>query len=401
VQEDGKANLGLRQQRFFANPKAADTKQKWPLPLVIKVGTKRGSTRLVRQLVTKTRDKVELGSASAVAWYYANANEGGFHRPLHDEANLEALSASLPTSLTAAERMGLVGHQWAAVRGGHARIESFLRLASRLGDESDFDVLDALSGPLRYLEDYLVPDADAGRDFRAWLASVFGPAFRSLGWGDGAQEADDVRVRRASLLRIVGELADDDTVAADAAGRLQAYLADRSSLEPNLADSVVSIAARRGDAALYDRLLALVPEAQTPQEKRRFQMALADFRTAALIDRTLALTLKDDISTQDVGIVYIRLFGNSAARERTWAFVKKRWDAVSKRLPPMMVSRVVDSTPILRTKEYKQDVAAFFKAHPVATAQRALRQALERFDLNAELARRASKSLGAWLASQR
>ena len=398
---DGRSVLDLRQQRYFANPKAADTKQKWPIPLVVRVGTRRGGSRLVRQLVTKTKDRVELGSATSVAWCYANASEGGYHRPLHDEENLLVLAESMQSSLSAAERMGLLGHQWAGVRGGHAGIETFLELASRLGEEADFDVLDALTGPLRYLHDYLIPDAgnDAAERLRAWLAATFGPALRDLGWGGAAAESDDTRVRRASLLRLVGEIGEAEDVTAEAVRRFDAYLADRASLEPNLADSVVAIAARHGDAARYEKLRRAVAEAGTPQERRRFQLALADFGPAALVDRTLAMTLKDDVSTQDVGLVFMRLFANERARERTWGFVKKSWDKVSKRLPPMMVSRVIDCTPVLRTKEARKDVAAFFKAHPVATAKRALQQALERFDLNAEFARRAAKPLGAWLRS--
>src|SRR6185295_14650500 len=97
----------------------------------------------------------------------------------------------------------------------------------------------------------------------------------------------------------------------------------------------------------------------------------------------------------------MRLFANPAARVRTWQFVQKKWDQDSKRLPPMMISRVVDSTPSLRSREYKQEVAAFFKAHPVPTARRAMQQALERFDLNYEFSRRVAKSLAAWLAKNR
>jgi len=397
---DGKTEVELQQSRFFANPKASDSKQRWPLPLVVKVGTRRGSTRLVRHLMTKSRDRLEIGSAATVAWYYANASEGGFHRPLHDEENLAVLAQSLSTHLSAAERMGLLGHQWAATRGGHARIESFLDLAGRLGDESDFDVLDSLGGPLRYIDDYLAPGAGAAAQaqLHGWTEATFGPAFSALGWGRaGSDESEDVRARRASLLRFVGELAEAGDVVGEAVTRFDAYLADRSALEPNLADSVVAIAARSGDASTYERILAAVPGAKTPQERRRFQLALADFRAAALTDRTLALALSEEISTQDVGLVFIRLLANPAARERTWSFIKKNWDKVSKRLPPMMVSRVVDATPSLRSRAYKKDVAAFFRAHPVATARRAIQQALERFDLNEEFSRRAAKGLGAWL----
>jgi hypothetical protein len=113
----------------------------------------------------------------------------------------------------------------------------------------------------------------------------------------------------------------------------------------------------------------------------------------------LALTLTEDVQTQDVVIVLGRALANREARERTWAFVKRRWSALHERLPPMLATRLVEATPSLQTKEYRRDVAAFFKANPLPTAKRALAQALERFDLNAELRRRAAPKLARWLES--
>ena len=42
----------------------------------------------------------------------------------------------------------------------------------------------------------------------------------------------------------------------------------------------------------------------------------------------------------------------------------------------------------------------FFRAHPVETATRALKLALERFDINEELRRRAGRDLRAWLVAR-
>jgi hypothetical protein len=49
---------------------------------------------------------------------------------------------------------------------------------------------------------------------------------------------------------------------------------------------------------------------------------------------------------------------------------------------------------------WRRDVATFFRAHPLPTAARALRQALERFSLNAELRRREAPGLARWLAAR-
>jgi puromycin-sensitive aminopeptidase len=385
--------LQLQQARFFANPKAAPTRQRWPVPVVIKSP---GARRPVRHLMTAARDAVALGPAQRTPWVYANANEGGFYRPLHDAPTLAALRPVMFTELTPVERLGLVEHQWAAVRSAHADIAGFLDLAGDFGPETDFDVLDALSGSLHFIDDQLVDD-DRRAAFQRWLADTFEPSWRALGWQPAAGESDDTRLRRASLLRVLGDIGESPAVAREAVERFTLYLADRRTLEANLADPVVTIAARGGDATRYELLQHAVRDAHTPQEKRRFQLALADFRDSSLIGRTLAATLTDAVSTQDVGLMLVRLLSNRSARAAAWQFIKEHWEAVSKRLPPMMVSRVIDATPRLQTPAFKRDVAAFFRKHPVATATRSLKQAMERFDLNAEFRRRAAKGLRTWL----
>ncbi len=395
----GRTALAMRQQRFFASSKAKATPQTWPIPLVVKVPGRR-APQLLRHLMTRSRDRLDLG-AGKIPWYYANAAEGGFYRPLHDEETLAALAASLSEVLTPVERMGLIGHQWAALRAGHGKIESFLSLADALRGETDFDVLGSLMAPLGFTEDQLLEDEGGGRRrFHRWVGSAFSPAWSELGWSAAAGESDDRRLRRAALLRIVGEIAEDPGVAAEARAHFEEYARERTAIEPNLADSLVNITARHGDEALYTRFQDLARAARTPQERRRFQLALAEFRRPALVRRTLALALTDAVATQDVGILLMRLFANRNAREQTWQFVVRRWKDISKRLPPMMVSRVVDSTPALKTRAYKKEVTAFFRAHPVPTAKRALKQALERFDLNEEFRRRAARGLNRWLAEK-
>jgi len=397
VDRRGRAVLVLRQQRFWARPKRAPGPQLWPVPLVVKVGEASG-VRMVRKLLRRRTDRLPLGPACTVQWLYTNADEGGFFRPLHDAATLSALSTDIRAKLTPVERMGLVGHQWAAVRAGYATIDSFLDLTRVFADETDHDVLTGLTAPLGYIEDQLLGRDDRyGPKFRAWVAGAFGPAWRRLGWDAAPEEDEDRRLLRAALLRLVGEVGADAGVGREASERFAVYLRDRSSLEPNLADSLVAIVARNGNASHYDAFRRAVQEARTPQERRRFQLGLAEFRAKELFERTLSLTLTREVATQDVGLVLVRLLGNRAAREATWHFMTEHWERLSERLPPMMVSRVIEATPNLGDLRYRRAVASFFRHHPVPTARRALQQALERFESNAELARRESKRLRKWL----
>ena len=65
-----------------------------------------------------------------------------------------------------------------------------------------------------------------------------------------------------------------------------------------------------------------------------------------------------------------------------------------------MASRVIEATAVLQTREYRKEVAKFFKENPVDTASRALRLALERFDVNEEFRTRAAPELKSWLAGE-
>jgi hypothetical protein len=296
--------------------------------------------------------------------------------------------------------MALIGDQWALVRSRRATIESFLDIADSLGEESDYDVLEALAGPLSLIDEQIVPPAsELQAAFRAWIRRRFEPAFERMGWDPSPEETDAERLRRAALLRIVGQIGESPRVAAEAKRRLGAYLEDRSRLDANLAEPVVAIAARAGDAGLYERYRALAFRGQTPHERRRFLLHWASFRDPAIVRRTLEATLAPEVPTQDVSFLIMRLLANPVGKDEAWKFLTRRWPKLRHRIPPMMISRLVESTPSLREPRYAREVREFFRRHPIAEAKRSLRLALEVFRLNAELRRRTTPGLARWLAA--
>jgi puromycin-sensitive aminopeptidase len=392
--------LRYRQTRFHASAPKRKSKHPaspaWPIPFVARVATRSGS-RTERELLTRKSGKIELGRG-APGFVYGNAEESGFFRPLHAPEELRAIAKGRGR-LAPVERLGLLEHQWAIVRAGEAPIETFLDLALAFNDEDDPDVLATLPGALascaRSAGRTLGEDSE--RAFRTRIAASFGPAFREMGWKASRSESDQTRMRRAQLLALVGRVGEDAETLASAERHCATYLLKRSSLEPNLAGDVVALAARDGDAALYGRFLAESKRAKTPQEERRLLFATAAFRDPALIDRTLEMALTDAVGTQDVAMLLMRLLGNPEAAVPTWTFIKARWKKLQKRLPPMLVTRPIEALPGLGTRAWRQDVARFFRAHPVATGQRTIRQALERFDAGILFDERNAKPLRRWL----
>jgi hypothetical protein len=338
---------------------------------VLKIG--KGKGKLERHLLTGASARVSL--PAGVRFVYANADEGGFYRPLHDERSLRELATHV-AELSATERLGLLTHSWALVAAGYGTLPSFLELFAVLGAEPDPDVLAALHSPLRHVLDR-VADERSRDALRKMIAAVFMPALRTAGWNARKREREHERLRRAELLGLLCLLAEEPDALHEAELRCGRYLREPRSLEPNLVGPVVLAGARAGDSALHARYLELSSTAGTPQERRRFRMALCEFRDGACIDRTLALCLTERIPKQDLPLLLARLLENPSARERAWRFMQKRWSQLGRRM--------------------RREVMAFFVRHPVPTAQRALRQANERFRLDAELRKRAAPELARWL----
>jgi puromycin-sensitive aminopeptidase len=399
--------LSLRQQRFSAKGPAASAAASdapWPIPALLGIGGARGTKRLP-MLVTGRSARVSLPSGAR--FVYANADEGGFYRPLHDRALLRDVIANLPR-LSAAERLGLIGHTWALVHAGYSSLDDLLDLASACGSETDPDVLSALYSPLWHVLDRVARPASGGDSVRGpsaalreRMAATFGPALEAAGLQPARKEPEDARLRRAELLRILGVLCEDKATVEQGEQRLLRYLEDPARLDANLAGPLIVIGARRGDNARHRRYLKLSEHAGTPQERLRFRMALAEFRDPRCIARSLELCRGPRIPTQDVPLLLSRLIDNPAARGATWTFLQKHWKEVRARVPPMLASRLIDSTPALASVASKREVIAFFERHPLPTAQRALRQAGERFVLDAALRARATPVLLRWLAAPR
>jgi puromycin-sensitive aminopeptidase len=363
---DGRGELRVSQERFFgsARRRPSSGSVRWPVPWVARVmGPRTGRGRLERRLLTRAHERVDLGRG-APCGVYGNADEGGFFRPLHGSQAFGKLLGCLG-SLSAVERMGLVDHQWALARAARAPIASFLDLAAA---------------------------------FRGFVEARFGTAFETLGWDPAPGEEDALRMRRAALLGIAGGVAASQPVLEEAARRCARYLADRRSIDANLADSVVGLAARRGGAGRHRQFLAASKSASTPQEQRRFLLALGAFREPRLVERTLALSLTPAVATQDVIFLLARLLANPAAREATWAFVQARWTRLEKRMPALLASRLVEATWLLLTPSHRRQVARFFTEHRVPSGARALRQTLERFDGYRSFRREAARGLERWLA---
>jgi puromycin-sensitive aminopeptidase len=402
--ESGARSLVLAQERFTAKgPGTRLPDPPWQVPVVIKLGAAQ-KVRSLRTLVARRQERQPLPRDTR--FVYANAEEGGFYRPLHDPSLLRELFTRIER-LTAGERLGLVGHTWAFVHAGYSSLPDLLDLQLALANEADPDVLSALYAPLWHVVDRIAPAArplspggePARARLRGAIAANFRPAWKRIGAEPARKEPELAHLRRAELLRLLALLGEAPDIVAQTERTLERYLKAPETLEANLVSPVLIVGARTGGARRHGHYVQASEHAPTPQERLRFRMALAEFRDEACIDRTLQLMRGPTIPTQDIPSLLARMFDNPSARESTWAFLQRRWKEIERRVPPMLASRLIDATPALANTIPGREIVAFFKRHPLPTAERALRQARERIALDAALRKRAAPLLSEWLSN--
>jgi puromycin-sensitive aminopeptidase len=374
----------IRQQRFYADARAGDGGTRWPTPVVFRYGTADG-VREQRVLVERAEQRVSLPGAQ---WFYPNGDGAGFYRFALDDAAVARLVPVVQSALTAPERLVLVGNQWALAKADKIPIGQFFAMLGGFRTETDRAVLAAISERLYWMRGHLIEDR-AGTDFERFVDGFVRPHLQELGWDPRPGDTADDRLRRATAIAALGELAGAADVIAEATRRLARYLEDPTSVDPNLASVVVTIAARGGDAALYARYIERKRAAATdPEEEQRFLFGLTAFERHDLIQRTLALIVSDEVRPQDRAHLFARLLGSRPARLEAWGFVRDRWHEVVAPLDPMLQQNVIRALAQLTPEPTASEVRAFLPPRETPETSETIRQTVEQLAIDAAVSQR-------------
>jgi aminopeptidase N len=395
----GTNELTLTQQRFYGSPEAAapssSASQQWTIPVCI---ARQGQTPRC-ELMKDSTQVVRMPAGTAPA--FINAESRGYYFSDYGPEAVLALGKSAAT-LKAPERVTLVGDEWRLVRAGRHDIGTYLDLAAVMAADDTPSVIDDVATRVETVLGS-VADGNQRGAYKAWIRSHFGPVLESLGLPGKATDADGTQGRRATLLLLLGDVADDAAVQQRAKTLALAYLDDRSAVPPNIVGAVLRTAAAGGDRALYDRDVAELAKTRSePEEYYRFFNALGWFRDPALVTRSLELASSDEVRSQDTATLIGILLNEPAAQDAAWAFVKSHWAQLTEKLGVFQgIPGIVGALGGFCSTERATDIRAFFEKNPVPAAARGLQQALDRIESCVALHQRQSGPFTRWLSAQK
>jgi aminopeptidase N/puromycin-sensitive aminopeptidase len=351
-------------------------------------------------VVAQHREVLSLDANVCSPWVFANAGAQGYYRTAYSPEALRALAPRLQDVLTAPERLSLSGDEWALVRAGRHGVGEFLTLATGFANEQTGGVLSSITDRLDFVHEYLTTETTRS-GFEAFVRSLLGPLFQQVGFGSTPVDGDERRALRSTLIATLGTTGAAPDLAAQARAALDRTLAGGPPLDPTLAGAIVQVAAAHGDRALHDALLAASDLATAPAERYRYLYALAYFRDPALIDRGLEYSLTPKLRSQDAAAFFSRFLAQEAARPRAWAFLKRHWTELE---PKVTIfggdTSLAGALGSFCDTASRDDITAFFAAHSLPSASRALGQTVERINNCTELRAKQAPALTEWLRSR-
>jgi aminopeptidase N/puromycin-sensitive aminopeptidase len=348
-------------------------------------------------VVTKKQQNVSFRECSP--WVYANANAKGFYRSAYTSEAAHSLAKVAESALTPAERMMLLSDVWASVRVNREPIGDYLVLAQGLQGDRSSAVLGEIINQLTYISDYLVSDGDL-EAFDQWVGQLLNPVARDVGWEAKSGESEDRPALRAELMMALGGVAHDPQVLALAVRLANQYLADPASVDHEIAGAALQIAAGNGDQALYDRIMADLKAAKTPESYFADISALRRFNDPKLAERTLEFAVSPQMRSQDAPYLIADVMQNPRTANQAWSFVQEHWGSIEKLGGAFAGWSIVQATGSFCDSGMRDEVQAFFTAHPAPAAERSLKQSVERMNYCVDLKAQQHDQLASWLQRQ-
>ena len=389
-------SLEVRQERFvfdsvLGEDTGDDEEQVWPVPLTVAAD----GAQVTAHLVSGATGTVDVAAPMQPDWFKVNPDQTGFYRVNYTDTDRERLALLVADrTLPATDRLGIQNDAFALSRAGLLPVTRFLALAESYQDETDASVWSDLATNLREIES-LIADEPYLDAYHAFGRRLFGPAAQRSGWEARPGEGHLDSLTRSTVLSQAGVYGDPDIIA-QAQELFEAYQADSGNVRPDLRGVVFSLVAQSGDRAVYDRMWELERAAELHEEKIRFLISMARFQQKELLRETLDRSLTDDVRLQDTIFVVAAVAANNNGRSLAWEFLKEKWDEFDRRYGGggFGLMRLVAITNAFTTNEQRNDVEAFFEAHPTPAAERTIRQALERIALNVAWLNRNGEELG-------
>jgi alanyl aminopeptidase len=321
--------LQLEQRRFLPVGSPGTTDSTWAVPVCATWGDAAG-THHQCFLLSKAVDRFKLNTAKGCpAWLFADANAAGYYAVSYDAAVGDKLIKRGLPHLQADESAAALRNVQLMFSSGVGDPAQELAFVNEFSHSSDPGLVRQAAETVRGLSDFVPAELDA--NYARLIGSLYGPRARELGWNPKPGESQEVRLLRMKIVPLVAAYGEDAELSSQATALAGEWLKDHQSLDPDMVEPVLAVAAWNGDRAFFDLLVEEIKKHKTQHERAWMIGALPYFRDPAITRARLELIFGGGIDPRE--LQYTSLGVTPQTREIVWQFVQQNFDRINSTLP--------------------------------------------------------------------
>lgn len=382
----------LTQQRFAAAG-AGVAAQSWRIPVTLLYSDGK-RTRTIPVFLDAPEKTVVL-DGERIEWLFPNARAAGYYRWQIPAAAMHALAKRATEILSPAERLAFLGNAGALLNAGRLRGDEYLDILGQIGFDPHPQVVQSVLAALGQMRLPFVTTENRAA-YAAFVRRILSPVLQRVGLSPAPGEPETARILRPALIGWLANAGEDPSTIEFAKAQAHRFLMDPQSVDPSSASVFLGVAARDGNAALFEEFVRRFEAAKTPADRMRFLGALGEFRRAELRARALDFALSGPLHVSE--IFAIPLAGNETVedREQHYRWVTANYAEFAKRLPPQFLSRLAFAAGGCEPARLRA-ASEFFAARKVEGTDRALARVTEQVNECASLRERELARVSAYL----
>ncbi len=385
--------VSVTQERFTIHSPNAPPLQ-WKIPVTyFVIGDAKAQSRL---MTGKSDNLADVPSNHALK---LNADGAGNYRVEYDETSWKLLLDALP-KLSVPDRVNLLGDAWALMQANRAPLSMYLGLVEKLPSLSELAEREQIINTFDYINRLLIGNS-VHEKFQACARSILRPSFDQLGWEPKKDEAPRAASLRGSLIAALGDLNDQEIVAG-CRERFQKYLADPSSLAPDLRAPVFSVVGHYADEATWNKLHELGLVTTSSEEKQNYYDALASAHDSKLAVKTLQISLTDELPTSRALFLVGKVARSGEHPDLAWEFAKANIKALLAKTDALAANSYAPSLfTFFSELSRAAELQAYAKTNLPATSSKEVAKAMDEVEFRAEFKDRLASQLIAWFDNQK
>jgi aminopeptidase N len=303
----------------------------WTVPVTLKWSD--GKT-VKSQRVLLADESMVVKLPANPKWVMPNGEGHGYYGWSVPDEWMAALAENAGSVLTPEERVAFLGNLSLLMTAGEVHGDTYLKSLSYFGGDPEPQVVSSAIEGLVGVRTAFVPDSLKNL-FAVYVRRTLSPALERVGYDKQPGEDETVSTMRGDLLRWLANRGQDAKVMAFAQSAAARYLADSTSVDPGIADAVVSLAAKKGDAAMFADYQRRLESTDVPAIRRRFLSALGAFEDPALEAKALDYMLSDKVRPTETFII-MRGLGerDEATGQHMFQWMTSHYDQLATRVPP-------------------------------------------------------------------